>query len=199
MFHQIIFGLLAHSWNLDWSFWKALGATTLDVHQVHSSTHSHLFSQIPFAQTGQYLSLTFVARSLVVVVVLLQRQDLTSQRLYHIFHLSHATRDPPPSYQLASSLKSGLYLANCPPSRRQPAKQRHLLQPSSLPVYNQSHRNGIRTLIATIMKSRHESAQNDLNDVAVRCHVPTCANLYEVSGNKHTTENHGRTETTKLG
>ena len=59
---------------------------------------------------------------------------------------------------------------------------------------NQNHHNRIHTLIAAIMNTFLETAQNDLIGEAVRWHVPTCACLHE----RQTTQNTGRTESTKL-
>ena len=42
-----------------------------------------------------------------------------------------------------------------------------------------------------------DQAQNDLIDEAVRCQVSTCASLYEICGNKHTTKNNRKNESTK--
>ena len=122
--------------------------------------------------------------------LLLFRHVLVPQRLYQSFHLSHATRNllHRVNWPQASSLFR--LLRSCSLLR----SVNQLCSVTRTSLDNQSHHNGIHTLIAAIMNTFLETAQNDLIGEAVRWHVPTCASLYE----RQTTENTGRTESTKL-
>ena len=120
--------------------------------------------------------------------LLLFRHVLVPQRLYHNSHLSHATRDL--LHRVNWPQASGLFVfLNCSFFE---ASTSCAALPA--PAWITRVTTTGYTLIAAIMNTFLETAQNDLIGEAVRWHVPTCACLYE----GQTTENTGRTESTKL-
>ena len=100
---------------------------------------------------------------------------------------------PAISLIVSIGLKSVSYLSNCPSFEALTSCAAAPAPACTTPMYNQSYHGEIIRLIATMMDTFLDTAQNDSNGGAVRYRVSTCASLCEVCGNKHTTEKQEKT------